>query len=423
MQEIVSWFLYIISIIFTYIIYNICYVKLNNAEFKLTFYNLMNVVVTCLLVLLNNSYNNLWLKFIIVPIITCISFKLLYHDNWKKVIISYIFIFLITIVIEFVLTNLLNFFGILNSYILVISITITKAILSIIVVVCECLLISNKYINKFCKKLIDNLMTTINIMNIMYLLYFTIAIFSILNVINFATKDSIKLLLILLILFIVLFALIISLKSKEKVLILSNQKLIEYNTKYGTFLDEYKIYKHNINHKLHAMKAFGNKKINSLIDELVNEENNFDIKNNNLYNIPNGIKGIVAEKLYNANIEVIINNNIKFDPFKTLSPKLFNSISECLGIALDNAVEACKETNNPIITMDLFEKKEIIYIKIGNNFKNSIDLNKLGEKYYSTKNRGSGLGLFSIMRNKAVKEKISIINNFYYIELQVKKAR
>ena len=204
---------------------------------------------------------------------------------------------------------------------------------------------------------------------------------------------------------------------------ISNKKLIDYNDNYGKFLDEYKIYKHNINHKLSAMKAYGNKKINALIDDLLEEETSFSIKNNELYNVPNGIKGIVAGKLYNKGYHVIIDNKIKKDPFITLDAKSFNSISECIGIALDNAIEASEETEEPIIIMDLYEDKENIYLKIGNNYCNSIDLDNIGSKYYSTKNRGSGLGLFSIKRNNLVKESIKIINNFYYIELQIKKTR
>ncbi len=188
-------------------------------------------------------------------------------------------------------------------------------------------------------------------------------------------------------------------------------------------MDEYKIYKHNIKHKLSAMKIFGNKKINNLIDELLEEETTFSIRNNNIYNIPNGIKGIVAEKLYNKNYNVIINNRIKDDPFIKLNAKAFNSVSECIGIVLDNAIEASEETKHPLIIMDIYDDKENIYIKVGNNFNNNIDIEKLGDKYYSTKNRGSGLGLFSVFRNNLISEKINIINDMYYIELLIKKAQ
>ena len=254
-------------------------------------------------------------------------------------------------------------------------------------------------------------------------MFVTGALLSMLNIQIFENKNSIYLIILLSIIFTILFVLVIRLKYHEEILKLTNRKLIDYNDNYSKFLDEYKIYKHNINHKLSAMKSFGNKKINALIDDLLEEETNFSIRNNEIYNIPNGIKGIVAEKLYNKEYDVLIHNKVENDPFSNLDPKTFNSISEALGIALDNAVEASEETKNPIIIMDLYEDKENLYLKVGNNYCNNIDLDELGNKYYSTKNRGSGLGLFSIKRNNLVKERIEIINSFFYIELQIKKAR
>ena len=203
----------------------------------------------------------------------------------------------------------------------------------------------------------------------------------------------------------------------------TNKKLMDYNSNYGKFLDDYKIYKHNINHKLSNIKSIGNKKVNALINDILDEETTFSIRNNEIYNVPNGIKGIVAEKLYNKNYNIVINNKIKNDPFSKLSPRAFNSLSECIGISLDNAIEACEKTKIPCIIIYLYEDRENLYIKVGNSFCNNIDLDEIGNKYYSTKNRGSGLGLFSIARNKLVKEQISIINNIYYIKLQIKKAR
>lgn len=246
-------------------------------------------------------------------------------------------------------------------------------------------------------------------------------IIGILNLDNYATDNSVRLIIILVIIFAILFFMIIKAKTKEEFLEESNKRLIEYNEKYGQFLDEYKIYKHNIKNKLIGMKVYGNKKIKALIDDLLEEETTFSIKNNNLYNLPQGIKGIVAEKLYNIKINVIIENKLKNDPFIKLNPKEFNSISESIGICLDNAIEASIETENPIITLELYENKKNIYIKIGNNYTNNIDIDELGDKYYSTKNRGSGLGLFSLHRNNLIEEKISLINDFYYIELKIKK--
>ena len=324
---------------------------------------------------------------------------------------------------ELLTTNILTVINILPDSNSAIDLTFPRLFLSISVNLEEYIILSIKRFAKWVRKLVNFLYVNASSLNIAYLIFITISIIGILNTKFFAENNSVFLILLLFITFAIFLGLIIYLKVQETILKDTNKKLIDYNDKYGKFLDEYKIYKHNIKHKLSAIKSYGNKRVNALIDDLLEEETNFSVKNNNLYKVPSGIKGIVAEKLYNANLNVIVDNKIKNDPFSRLSPKAFNSISECIGIALDNAVEASEVTENPIILMDLFEDEENIFIKIGNNFCNSIDIDELGSIYYSTKNRGSGLGLFSIRRNNFVKEKIDIINDFYYIKLQIKKAR
>jgi hypothetical protein len=423
MQEIVRIIPYYLSVFISALFYNLCYIKLNNHKIKYDFKFILIIALLSLLIFLNNSYINLWIKAICVPLVTCASFKILYKDNFTKTIISYILIFIFIVLLEIIFTNILFKAGILNNYSEGVSYTRFKLIFSILISITEYLFFSVLFIKQLLSKLIEFFCDNINSTSIAYLLFITGVALGILNVNNFAEGNSTQLIFILIAIFSILFIIIIKSKTQEEYLKKSNKKLIEYNEKYSQFLDEYKIYKHNINHKIAGMKAFGNKKVNALIDDLLEEETNFSIKNNNLYNIPNGIKGIVAEKLYDQNFDVLITNKIKNDPFINLSPKSFNSISECIGIALDNAIEASEKTKEPVITMDLYEENNDIFIKIGNNFCNNIDIDKLGQKYYSTKNRGSGLGLFSIRHNKIVKEKISIINNIFYIELSIKKNR
>ena len=421
MKAIIEMPIYFVSVLFSTIFYNLCYTKINNHKIKINFKSIIVMIIVSVLILLNNSYENLWLKLILTTIIFCINFRILYNDNWKKILITYIFIYITIILIEIFLTNILLKLGILNDNLGVMLYTFSKFFLSGAVSIIEYLFFSINIIRKYTKKLINFFVNNINASNIAYLLFITCFVLGLLNFESFAESGSIKLIIFLLAVFIFLFVIVIRSTTKEEILKHSNQKLIEYNEKYGQFLDEYRLYKHNIKHKLAGMKSFGNKKINALIDDLLEEETTFSIKNNNLYSVPKGIKGIVAEKLYNVDISVIVDNKLEGDPFSKLQVKEFNSVSEAIGICLDNALEASIETDNPIITFDLYEDNEYIYIKTGNNFCNRIDIDELGDKYYSTKNRGSGLGLFSIMQNKLIKEKISIINDIYYIELKIKK--
>ncbi len=408
-----------ISLIF----YNLCYAKLNNHKININLKNTLIMLTAVILIMLNNGFNILFIKIMINVVIFSIELKLIFKDSFGKVFINYVLLYLIIILIEIVLTNTLFISGLVKNNATANSLNLINILLTLIVCIIQYSIISIIIIRNFLKNIIHYFMINNAIKNLIILLFLSIVLIAMINIENFGNQNSIELIIILLIIFIYLFTDIIRLRYHEEILTNSNHKLIEYNSKYAKFLDEYKIYKHNINHKLSGMKAFGNKKINALIDDLLNKETTFSVRNNNIYNVPNGIKGIVAEKLYNKDYDIMIHNKIKTDYFSKLSPQAFNSISECLGIALDNAIEACEKTENPVITMDIYENKDNVCIKIGNTFKNCIDIDRIGNKYYSTKNRGSGLGLFSIKKNKLVKERITIINDIYYIELQIKKAR
>lgn len=423
MNEVIEIIVYIIGGFISGGLNVLCYAQLNNHKLKLNIKNIIIILTFTIISTINVYLNNTIAKAIFNLIIVFMELELLFKDKSKKIVINYIVLFIITILLEILLTNSLLFLGVLINNTSANTATYINFLLTIAVGLIQYLIISINIIKISLRKLINTLNNTKNSDYIIFSMIIVIAVLGIINVENFANKNSLQLIFILIAIFIIIFVSIIKLKFKEEILKESNKKLIEYNDNYGKFLDEYKIYKHNINNKLSAMKAYGNKKVNALIDELLEEETNFSIKNNNLYNIPNGIKGIVAEKLYNKNYDILIDNKIKKDPFSKLSPKAFNNISECIGIALDNAIEAAEETASPIILLDLYEDKENIYIKIGNNYKNNIDLDEIGKKYYSTKKRGSGLGLFSIYRNKLVEDQITITNNIYYIELKIKKAR
>lgn len=423
MNAVINFLLYFLGTFISVLTYNFCYAKLNNHKFTRSVFNIIALFICTILVLCNNAFKILSLKFILNFIVLAFELKIIFKDSTKKVIVNYVFLFLIIILIEIMLTNLAYYLNLFSDNHSANSLTYSTILLSIAIGIVQYSIISINIIKSFIQNLVYYFIHNHTIKNTIILIFLTIALIAALNIENFANQNSIKLIIILLGIFIFLFMDSLRLRYHEEILKNSNQKLIEYNNKYGKFLDEYKIYKHNINHKLTAIKSYGNKKVNALIDDLLETENTFTIRNQNLYNIPNGIKGIVAEKLYNKEYDILIENKIKKDPFNNLSPKAFNTISESIGIALDNAIEASEETKNPLITIDLDENQDSIFIKIGNNFCNHIDIEKLGEKYYSTKNRESGLGLFSIVKNELVKEHINIFNDVFYIELEIKKAR
>lgn len=423
MREGISILFHLPVIFICHIFYNLCYAKLTNNKINWSLKNIFITFISSILILFNNYFNMVFIKIIFNFFILITQLKLIFKNTLKKIVINYIFMYFLIIAIEMILTNVLMYLNILTNNLSAGHITLVTSIMTIIDMLIEYLIISNSIIKKYFQRLISILEENKSSINILYLIFIGIMIIALINIENFANKNSIRLIFSLCVIFIILFSIIVRLEFNTTILKISNKKLTDYNNNYGKFLDEYKIYKHNINNKLLAIKEYGNKKTNELINDLLEEETKFSFRNNEICKVPNGIKGLIAEKLYNKNYDIIINNNIKKDSFGKLTAKSFNSISECLGIALDNAIEAAEETTKPFIIINLDEDDKNIYVKLQNPYCNNIDINSIGEKKYSTKNRDSGYGLFSINKNRFVKEKITITNGIFNIDLILPKNK
>ncbi len=421
MSLVVNTLPYFVVIFIGNILYNICFGKLINQKFNINFRNILITITCSLLIFAINNIHIIWIKMFISLIIGTFNDFFIFSCKFKESFIGYMIIYILIVLFELFYTNLFGVLNIISDSNSAIYLNFIKLTISFIICISVYVgFIINKIV-LLLKKLFNILYKNTNLTNIVFLIFVVASILSLTNVETFYHNGAIYLLLSLIIIFAILFTLIIKTTTNVAYLKDSNNKLAVYNDNYGKFLKEYKLYKHNIKHKLKSVKAYGNKKVNELIDDILEEETTFAIKNNDLYNLPNGIKGAMAERLYNVDLDVLVYNKIKGDPFKNLSARSFNETSTCLGIALDNAVEASELVKNPVIVIDLNEDDDNIYIKVGNKFKNNIDFIELGNLNYSTKNRGSGFGLFSIMKSKRIKEKISIINDFFYIELKISK--
>ena len=313
-----------ISLIF----YNLCYAKLNSHKININLKNILIMLIAVILIMINNKFNLILFKIMINVVIFSLELKLLFKDSFIKVFVNYVLLYLLTIVIEIILTNILLLSGLITNNTTANSLNFINIFLTLIICMIQYCIFSIGIIRNFFQNIIHYFMTNHTIKNLIILIFLSIVLIAMINIENFGNKNSIKLIIFLLIIFVYLFTDIVRLRYHEETLKNSNHKLMEYNSKYAKFLDEYKIYKHNINHKLSGMKAFGNKKINSLIDELLNKETTFSVRNNNIYKVPNGIKGIVAEKLYNKDYDIMIHNKIKTDYFSKLSPQAFGQ--DCL---------------------------------------------------------------------------------------------
>lgn len=189
-------------------------------------------------------------------------------------------------------------------------------------------------------------------------------------------------------------------------------------------INEYRILKHNLKSKLNGLKSVSNKKSIPYINELIEEYNDRMIIPKDIMEVPNGLNGIIYEKVYefnNKDLQITVENKIKKEILKILTPKNYNLLCEALGVTLDNALEAASKSKDKIVYLKFNESKENIIIKIMNTFSGSIDLDKLGTINYSSKNLGHGLGLFSLLSKDNLKISTCIKNEFFINTILIPK--
>ena len=150
--------------------------------------------------------------------------------------------------------------------------------------------------------------------------------------------------------------------------------------------------------------------------------NNLNVLNPQTINNPS-IYSLLNNKYYKAS-----NNNItmNFEIFSDLSKINFDiyELSRILGILLDNAIEAAKETDEKLINITFrSDNKRQIFIIENSCIDSNISISKIFEKGYSTKENNSGIGLWKVHKILAKNTDIDLFttvkNNKFKQELSV----
>lgn len=199
------------------------------------------------------------------------------------------------------------------------------------------------------------------------------------------------------------------------------EKLLKLNETYINRLEDERVFKHNIKSKLLAIKSTGNDTTKRLVDEILNLKS-IKIIEETYMKIPGSVINIFLDRLMSLkHVEIKIENTLEKDLIQTLNIKKFFEVSQSLGIIIDNAVEAITDKNENFIYIKFIEDKENIIITIINSFDSSLEIDEIGSKDYSTKERDSGIGLFCINDRFNINNKIVVKEDTFSITMTIKK--
>lgn len=122
------------------------------------------------------------------------------------------------------------------------------------------------------------------------------------------------------------------------------------------------------------------------------------------------VKSILAAKIIMAQqMKIDVALEIE-EPIHWIQMELI-AFTRILSILLDNAIEAAAKTEKAKISIVLLEDPTIQRIKIENSSGEQVSLRQLGERGYSSKGKGRGLGLYNVQQ--LLKE-----NNFASLETE-----
>jgi two-component system sensor histidine kinase AgrC len=207
-------------------------------------------------------------------------------------------------------------------------------------------------------------------------------------------------------------------------------EIFEYSKVNAELLLNYKMQVHEYKNKLlmiNSMLACSKKGVKKYVEELLNEmkdnRNNSNYWLSELRSIPlPGVRNFINYKLaqlkeLGSEIEVFVSSELEKIDTSSFGEKEYNELSTILGVILDNMIESIKETDERLVSINIYVENNTINCDFVNSFSSNIDLDRLNEIGYTTKGEKHGVGLSLVARivksSKRFECKPEVMENFF----------
>ncbi len=289
---------------------------------------------------------------------------------------------------------------------------------------------------------ISNIKLTNNKEIIMYL---ALSLFSILVVfyteysnVNSSSNKELILGIIVIISFVLILYSLVKQKMENNKLMTRYLKLLEFIKNYEKELDKQKELRHESKNQLITArsKIVDKKKeyevieyLNSIIADYVKGNNE---KYTSFQYLPaNGIKGFFyykANEAENNGIHLSINVSPKVENtfIGNLDTNDFKQLGILLGVYLDNAIEASKNSKDKKMAIEIYKTGEDVEIIISNTYEGKIDTESIGKTKYTTKGKNHRYGLMLVSKiledNKRFEAQRIVTDVVYSQKIKIKKS-
>lgn len=391
--------LYLFNLISTYFMF-LGYSFISKEKFKYNFKNIVCVIITSTLFLINNSHNSTIIKVPIIILNLLIFFKIVFNGRLRNIVIYTFTLYLALVFFDFMFSFIFHWLNAITAPDLSRNYLIMGGF-TLLITFLTSLFCKLKFVRKF-SDLIINLSKNnyVNVLVISLIILFIVILSTKLSLEYDYEKFLFNLLLLSVFLFFIVFAFVKNhLAQKEKQ---EKETLLEFISKYEKIIDENRINKHEMLNNLIILRGFEDKnteEYNKVLDDLiVTYDNNSDACIKNISKLTTGLKGILYYKINdmrnkNINLNVNISKRVS-SPLEKLPLDEYVILSRIIGIVMDNALEASIKSKEKFVMIEVFEQNDNVIIIIENSYNNKVNINDLKKKNFSTKGKSRGLGLY-----------------------------
>lgn len=404
------------------------YVKKSRVIFSILLFSIFITVVN----LIDTNISRGIIRLIMIYAILCLFGKMIFQKNISDTIIVTLIVYLDYVICETIIAILISIIlELLNvSSMLVIQNTIfINAIISIMVYIV--ILFSKE---KLYSLITDSQLKDKNSYIIFFAIIFTLTLLLLKLPItkwNFDLEFIFTMLLLLGFSFVG----IVLLKQKSDIQKTKSmyQQLVEYSNITNNVLEEYRVVTHEHNNQLLIIRSMlenKDKDINDYVENLLEKREGIKYKwIGELNHLPlSGLKGLINYKVLEMeslklNKVISISKEVSKLKLEKMSMSEKDNLYSIIGVYLDNAIQAAKESKEKEINIEIYKEKTEMVIIIANTYNGKIEINKLDNYGYTTKGKNHGIGLHivkNIINNETIfNSKTYILDKYFVQEIRI----
>lgn len=375
---------------------------------KANFKNYLTYIIISLMYLstvFNYMYNNQYIRILTITILMALFIKILYNEKVNKSLISSIVLQLIYMISEIIFALIITFVFDMNSNDIInnqFGTVLANFVISSISIV----VVNIKYVNVFYQFLIKITCKIKNTQIIAAAIFISI-IANVLAMINYYKVEFVYLLIFNAFMTLGCFGIVVySLKTKNSYIEVNNKYSTTLNSlkEYEDILNKYRVSNHENKNQLLTIRNMlpkEDKKIISYIDKILeNKHKDSDKAMRKTAVIPaGGLRGLIYSKVLvmderKIHYDLDFSSSIKtVDLINKIDESTMLDICTVIGVYVDNAIDEVTNLKDKNICIEMYLDDNDLIIAISNNYAHKIDLDKLEEKGYTTKENGHGYGL------------------------------